>query len=103
MRVCRAKRASSRNLVEAGYCSILPWSCSRVHRWQPPRPKDSCNSSPNRERWLAAAWLFSFRYGDLMNVSHRLWASLDGPCRYHPEFTPKPFSTRFYPREVAVR
>ena len=29
--------------------------------------------------------------------------SLDGPCRYHPEFTPKPFSTRFYPREVAVR
>ena len=32
-----------------------------------------------------------------------LRASLDGPCRYHPEFTPKPFNTRFYPREVAVR
>jgi hypothetical protein len=33
----------------------------------------------------------------------QLRASLDGPCRYHPEFTPKPFNTRFYPREVAVR
>jgi hypothetical protein len=32
-----------------------------------------------------------------------LRASIDGPCRYHPEFTPKPFNTRFYPREAAVR
>jgi hypothetical protein len=32
-----------------------------------------------------------------------LRASLDGPCRYHPEFTPKPFNTRFYPREAAAR
>jgi hypothetical protein len=26
-------------------------------------------------------------------------ASLDAPCSYHPEFTPKPLNTRFYPRE----
>jgi hypothetical protein len=32
-----------------------------------------------------------------------LRASIDGPCRYHPEFTPNSFSTRFYPREAAVR
>jgi hypothetical protein len=32
-----------------------------------------------------------------------LRASLDGPCRYHPEFTPKPLNTRFYPREITVR
>ena len=25
----------------------------------------------------------------------QLRASLDGPCRYHPEFTPKPYSTRY--------
>jgi len=30
-------------------------------------------------------------------------ASLDGPCRYHPEFTPKPYSTRYYSRQAAVR
>jgi hypothetical protein len=32
-----------------------------------------------------------------------LRASLDAPCTYHPEFTPKPLNTRFYPREVTVR
>jgi hypothetical protein len=32
-----------------------------------------------------------------------LRASLEGPCRWHPEFTPKPHSTRYYPREAAVR
>ena len=32
-----------------------------------------------------------------------LRGSLEGPCRYHPEFSPKPFATRYYPREVAVR
>jgi hypothetical protein len=32
-----------------------------------------------------------------------LRASLNAPCRYHPEFTPKPLSTRFYPREITVR
>ena len=26
-----------------------------------------------------------------------------GPCRYHPDFVPKAFSTRFYPRETASR
>jgi hypothetical protein len=30
-------------------------------------------------------------------------ASLDGPCRYHPDFSPKPYDTRYYPREAAVR
>ena len=25
----------------------------------------------------------------------QLRASLDGPCRYHPEFTPKPYNTRY--------
>ena len=32
-----------------------------------------------------------------------LRGSLEGPCRYHPEFSPKPFATRYYPREAAVR
>jgi len=32
-----------------------------------------------------------------------LRASLNGPCRHQPEFTPKPLNTRFYPREFAVR
>ena len=30
----------------------------------------------------------------------QLRGSLDGPCRYHPEYMPKPFATLFYPREV---
>jgi hypothetical protein len=30
-----------------------------------------------------------------------LRASLNGPCRYLPEFTPKPLNTRHYPRETA--
>jgi hypothetical protein len=33
----------------------------------------------------------------------QLRVSLDGPCRYHPEFTPKPLNTRFYPREITIR
>jgi hypothetical protein len=33
----------------------------------------------------------------------QLRASLDGPCRYHPEYAPKPYATRYYTREVAVR
>ncbi len=32
----------------------------------------------------------------------QLRAALDGPCRYHPEYTPKPFATRYYTREAAV-
>jgi hypothetical protein len=32
-----------------------------------------------------------------------LRASLNGPCRYHPEFTPMPLNTRYYPREIAAR
>jgi hypothetical protein len=30
-------------------------------------------------------------------------ATIEGPCRWHPEFTPKPYGTKFYPREAAVR
>ncbi len=30
-------------------------------------------------------------------------ATFEGPCAWHPEFTPKPYTTRFYPREAAVR
>jgi hypothetical protein len=33
----------------------------------------------------------------------QLRASLDGPCRYHPEYAPKPYATRYYTREAAVR
>jgi pimeloyl-ACP methyl ester carboxylesterase len=28
-------------------------------------------------------------------------ANLKGPCRYHPDFVPKPYATRFYPREAS--
>ncbi|HEY6254207.1 MAG TPA: hypothetical protein VIY51_00260 [Xanthobacteraceae bacterium] len=27
--------------------------------------------------------------------------SFDGPCRYHPDFSPKPYGTRFYSREAS--
>jgi len=30
-------------------------------------------------------------------------ASLDGPCRYHPEYAPNPYASRYYTREAAVR
>jgi hypothetical protein len=30
-------------------------------------------------------------------------ATFEGPCAWHPEFTPKPYGTIFYPREAAVR
>jgi hypothetical protein len=33
----------------------------------------------------------------------QLRVSLDGPCRYHPEYAPKPYATRYYTREAAVR
>lgn len=33
----------------------------------------------------------------------QLRASLEGPCAWHPEFTPKPYASKFYPREAAVR
>jgi hypothetical protein len=29
-------------------------------------------------------------------------ATFDGPCAWHPEFTPKPYGTIFYPREAAA-
>jgi hypothetical protein len=32
-----------------------------------------------------------------------LRASLDGPCRYRPEYAPQPYATRCYAREAAVR
>jgi hypothetical protein len=33
----------------------------------------------------------------------QLRTSLEAPCTYHPEFTPKPLNTRSYPREITVR
>jgi len=30
-------------------------------------------------------------------------ASFDGPCRYHPDYAPKPYATRYYARDGAVR
>jgi GNAT superfamily N-acetyltransferase len=32
-----------------------------------------------------------------------LRAALSGPCRYHPDFAPKPYSTRYYTRDTAIR
>jgi hypothetical protein len=32
-----------------------------------------------------------------------LRAALSGPCRYHPDFVPKPYSTRYYTRDTAIR
>ena len=28
---------------------------------------------------------------------------VDGPCRYHPEYMPKPYASRYYAREAAMR
>ena len=33
----------------------------------------------------------------------QLSATLTGPCRFHPEFVPKAYSTRYYPRQTAAR
>jgi hypothetical protein len=33
----------------------------------------------------------------------RLRASLEGPCRYRPEYAPKTYATRYYTREAVVR
>lgn len=33
----------------------------------------------------------------------QLRASLDGPCRYHPDYAPKPYAARYYSRDAAVR
>jgi hypothetical protein len=29
-------------------------------------------------------------------------ASYDGLCRYHPDFSPNPYGTRYYPREPEI-
>jgi len=39
----------------------------------------------------------------IATACEQLRASLDGPCRYHPDYAPKPYATRYYTREVAVR
>jgi hypothetical protein len=39
----------------------------------------------------------------ILAACEALRASFEGPCAWHPEFTPKPYSTKFYPREAAVR
>jgi hypothetical protein len=33
----------------------------------------------------------------------QLRASLNGPCRYRPDYAPQPYATRYYTREAAVR
>jgi hypothetical protein len=38
-----------------------------------------------------------------MKACEQFRATIEGPCRWHPEFTPKPYGTKFYPREAAVR
>ena len=40
---------------------------------------EACNSWPNRETWLAARWLFTREYGELMHESRELWRSTRGP------------------------
>jgi len=42
---------------------------------------EACNSWPNRETWLAAGWLFTRRYGELMNESRELWRGMRGPSQ----------------------
>jgi hypothetical protein len=37
----------------------------------------------------------------IASACEELRASLSGLCRHHPEFTPKPLNTRFYPRAGA--
>jgi len=39
----------------------------------------------------------------IATACEQLRASLSGPCRYHPDYAPKPYATRYYTREVAVR
>ena len=39
----------------------------------------------------------------IATACEQMRTSLDGPCRYHPEYAPKPYATRYYTREVAVR
>jgi len=41
----------------------------------------TCNSWPNRETWLAACWLFTRGYGELMHESRELWRSMRGPSQ----------------------
>lgn len=33
----------------------------------------------------------------------KMRAGLEGPCRYHPEYQPRPYATRYYTREAAVQ
>ena len=39
----------------------------------------------------------------MLAACERLRATYDGPCRYRPGYEPKPYSTRYYPREAAAR
>jgi hypothetical protein len=39
----------------------------------------------------------------ILATCEALRATFEGPCAWHPEFTPKPYGTIFYPREAAVR
>jgi hypothetical protein len=42
---------------------------------------EPCNSWPNRETCLAACWLFTRRYGELMHISRELWRTTRGRAR----------------------
>ena len=39
----------------------------------------------------------------ILAACEALRATFEGPCAWKVDFTPKPYSTRFYPREAAVR
>jgi len=42
---------------------------------------EMCNSWPNPETWLAAGWLLTRRYGELMNESRELSRTMRGPSQ----------------------
>jgi pimeloyl-ACP methyl ester carboxylesterase len=40
---------------------------------------------------------------DIAEACEQLRMHFDGPCRYHPEFEPKPYSTKYYSRDAVNR
>ena len=41
--------------------------------------------------------------GTIAEACEQLRPHFDGPCRYHPEFQPKPYSTKYYSRDAVNR
>src|SRR5262249_26577539 len=39
----------------------------------------------------------------IASMCDQVKTTLDGPCRYHPEYSPKSYTTRYYSRDAAVR